>query len=170
MSADDDSNVYSGLRLLSREALALAWRARQAGKIDELSDEIRRLAKVIAEHPEWYHLWEVADDDLVGDSDIIPSEGVSPFAQVTVEAAGEGLIEENPEGRLTYQHLRSERWTHKDARAEICRAFIGSLWWASKAAKEGKPYTLYPLADLDHVFKRIRSGESAEEIFAQEGS
>ncbi len=170
MSADDDSDVYSELRHPTRKLLALAWRARQAGKIDELSDETRRLANVMAEHPEWYHLWEVADDDVVGDTDIVTSEGVSPFGQVAIEAGGEGLIEENPEGRLTYQHLRSEGWTHKDARAEICRAFIGSLWWASKAAKEGKPYTLYPLADLDHVFKRIRSGESAEEIFAQEGS
>ena len=168
MSADDDPNVKSELRHLSRKALALAWRARQDGTIDALSKESQRLAKVMAEHPEWYHLWEGADDDLVGDSDIVTSEGVSPFLQVTVEAAGEGLIEENPEGRLTYQHLRSEGWAHKDARAEICRAFMGSYHWVGKAVHEGKPNTFYPLADLDHVFKRMRSGESAEEIFAGE--
>ena len=37
-----------------------------------------------------------------------------------------------------------------------------------KAAAEGKPPTVCPLADLDHVFKLMRSGESAEEIFASE--
>ena len=46
--------------------------------------------------------------------------------------------------------------------------FAGAYWWVGKAAGEGKPFTAYPLADLDHVFKRMRSGESAEEIFASE--
>ena len=159
----------SELRLHSRALFALAWHAQQAGLIDDLSDETRRLAKVMAEHSEWYHLWEAADDDLVGDSDISTSEGISPFGQVATEAAGEGLIEENPEGRLTYQHLRSEEWSHKDARAEICRAFLGSLFWANKAISEGKAHTDYPLADLDSVFRRMRSGELAEEIFEDDG-
>ena len=159
----------SELRGHSRALFVLAWCAHKAGMIDELSDETRRLAKVMAEHTDWYHLWDAADDELVGDSDITTSKGVSPFGQVATEATGEGLIEENPEGRLTYQHLRSEDWTHEDARAEICRAFLGFLFWANKAVTEGKPHTFYPLADLDHVFKRIRLGESAEEIFEDDG-
>ena len=142
--------------------IAFAWRAQQAGRIDELNDEFRILAVVLAEHPEWVHLWEATVNDTVGDS-IVTSEGVDPFMRVTTEAAGELMIQVHPNGRLAYQHLRSEGWTHKAARAEIIEAQLGVFLAVHMPDFNGKRVT-----DLDAVFKRIRSGESTEDIFAIE--
>ncbi len=154
---------YAGMRNWSRAEIAKIWRTYLAG--EPLRGEERILVDRLAAHPEWADWWVRADD--LGDAKVMTPEGVNPFLRVSVEAAVEGMIGQDgePAVRETHRQLLLDGLTDQEAKDEIARVFLGTLWTIGTGR--------VPPAEGDRFFhaalRRLAAGETAEEIFPEEG-
>jgi len=152
-------DLLSKLRALTRSHAKSVWKAHKAG--DALQGENARIAKAMASHPEWIHLWDVADDFEEGE--ILTEGGVSPFAAIAVEALVDGIVSKQGDkhARRTYLQLIEEGLSDRDAQAEVGRVFLGVYWEAGKQRIPNDQFT----RRFHHCLKRVRAGESSFELF-----
>ena len=124
MTAQDAS---SELKALSREHMRMVWQLAQMGG-EQLNDEDRRTAAVMAEHSEYAHLWDRLD--RLSDAEITKG-GANPILHITMHAAVESQIAggQPPEVAQTVAALERRGLSHHEAVHRAASVLASEIWY-----------------------------------------
>lgn len=87
-------SAFKELQQLNRQHLHLIWRMAQDGKLEGLTEEEQRLAKIMLAHSdEYFNQFEFAD--TLADRQFDPESEVNPFLHITLHA----VVEKQVDGR-----------------------------------------------------------------------
>jgi hypothetical protein len=143
-----DQNPTPELKALSREHMRLVWQTARTG--GDLSDEDRRTAAAMAEHPEYTPLWERLDQ--LSDAEITAG-GSNPILHVTMHAAIESQIAggEPPEVAQTVWALERRGLSHHEAVHRVASVLAGEIWHVMQERRPFDPARYATrLTDLVH--------------------
>ena len=98
-----DEMAMGRLKNLTRARIGQIWQSYKKGNILKDTEE-QRVAKVLAEHKEYYKWWDMADD--LGDKEVV-IDGANPFLHITIQAIIENQIAQNdpPVVKATVERL-----------------------------------------------------------------
>ena len=91
-----DDSAFEALRGINRKHFHEIWKKAQSGELQGLTDEERRLGKIMLDHSdEYFNQFEFAD--ALADHEYDPKTGVNPFLHVTLHAIAEKQVQDrNP--------------------------------------------------------------------------
>ena len=124
-STDSSTDPYAALRELSHERFHTLW---QFGKTGEpLGEEDTRTVQAMRDHPEYYDVWEHANEFL---QEQVTVNGVNPFLHVTMHTVVENQAVQNnsPEVRAVLKYKTSRQTPRHQVVHEIANAFTELLW------------------------------------------
>ena len=85
-------SLYGELRAVNRKHFYEIWKKGQAGDLEGLNEEEKRLAKIMLDHSdEYFNQFEFAD--AMADHEYDPETEVNPFLHVTLHAVAEKQLE-----------------------------------------------------------------------------
>ncbi len=86
-------SLYGELRAINRKRFYEIWKKAQKGHLETLSEEDKRLAKIMLDHSgEYFNQFEFAD--AMAEHEYDPGTEVNPFLHVTLHAIAEKQIED----------------------------------------------------------------------------
>ncbi len=116
---------YGQMRELSHEHVYQLWQSAKLGA--PLEGEEARLAQALRDHPEYYEVWDHANEFL---QEQVTIKGVNPFLHVVMHTVVENQAAEGspPEVRAVLEFKTSHRVPRHEAIHEIANAFTQCLW------------------------------------------
>ena len=113
------------MRELSHERFYTLWQLAKAG--GSLGDEDSRTVQAMRDHPEYYSVWEHANEFL---QEPVAVDGASPFLHVTMHTIVENqaAINEPAEVRAVLEYKTSHKEPRHDVVHAIANAFVELLW------------------------------------------
>ncbi len=125
MSKPDDTFPYGEMRELSRERFYTLWQLARAGQ--ELEGDDVRTVQAMRDHPEYYDVWEHANEFL---QEEVTVDGANPFLHVTMHTVVENQAAQNdpPEVRAVLEFKTSRNIPRHQVVHEIANAFTQLLW------------------------------------------
>lgn len=129
-----DQNPMNEFKALSREHMRLVWQTAQAG--GKLDEEGRLTARIMAEHPEYVHLWDRLD--RLSDAEIT-KDGTNPILHITTHGIIENQIAagEPPEVARVVDALVARGLPRHEAIHHAGMAFMDEFW---HVMSERRPY------------------------------
>ena len=119
------SDAYGELRELSHERVYQLWQIAKLG--GPLEGDDARLVQALRDHPEYYEVWEHANEFL---QEQVTIHGVNPFlhAAMHVVVENQAAQDEPPEVRAVLQFKMSHHMPRHQALHEIANVFSQFLW------------------------------------------
>ncbi len=116
---------YGQLRELSHERVYLIWRTAKLG--GHLDGDDAQLAQVLREHPEYYEVWDHANEFL---QEQVVIEGANPFLHVVLHQVVENQAAQNnpPEVRAVLEFKESRHVPRHEAVHAVANEFVQLLW------------------------------------------
>ena len=121
-----EQDAASELKALSREHMRMVWQIAQMGG-QQFTDEDRRTAAAMVEHPEHAHLWDRLD--RLSDAEIT-KDGTNPILHITMHAAVESQIVggEPPETGQIVTALERRGLSHHEAVHRVASVLTDEIW------------------------------------------
>jgi len=122
---DPRTDPYAALRELSHERFYTLWQLSKTG--EPPGDEDARTIQVMRDHPEYYDVWEHANEFL---QEQVTVNGVNPFLHVTMHTVVEdqAVLNEPPEVRAVLEYTTLRKMPRHQVVHEIANAFTELLW------------------------------------------
>ena len=122
---DASSDPYAALRELSHERFHTLWQLAKTG--EPLGEEDTRTVQAMRDHPEYYDVWEHANEFL---QEQVTVNGVNPFLHVTMHTVVENqaALNEPPEVRAVLENKALRQMPRHQVVHEIANAFTELLW------------------------------------------
>ena len=124
-SSDIPSDPYGALREQSHEHYYALWQ--RAKRKERLEGEDALTAQIMRDHPEYYDVWEHANEFL---QEPVIVNGANPFLHVTMHTVIENQAAQNkpPEVCTVLEYKISRKTPRHQAVHEIANAFTELLW------------------------------------------
>lgn len=118
---------YGELRELSHERTYRLWQAAKLG--GPLEDDDARLVQAMRDHPEYYEVWDHANEFL---QEQVVIEGANPFLHVVMHQVVENQAAQNspPEVRAVLEFKVSQHVPRHEAVHAVANEFVQVLWQA----------------------------------------
>jgi hypothetical protein len=124
-NSDTSSDPYGALREQSHEHYYALWQRAKAN--ERLEGEDALTAQIMRDHPEYYDVWEHANEFL---QEQVTVNGANPFLHVTMHVVVENQAAQNepPEVRAALEYQTLRKTPRHQAVHEIANAFTELLW------------------------------------------
>jgi Domain of unknown function (DUF1841) len=128
------SDAYREMRELSHERVYQFWQNAKRG--DRLEGDDARLVQALRDHPEYYEVWEHANEFL---QEQVTIHGVNPLSHAAMHVVVENQAaqDEPPEVRAVLQFKTSHHISRHQAVHEIANVFSQFLW---RVLNEREPF------------------------------
>ena len=143
-------DIHRELKSLTRQRLRLIWEMAQMGVV--LSDEDAVLVEALREHPEYYRVWDQADE--LSDEELI-QDGVNPVLHVTIHQIVENQLAAKD---LPVVHETLERLMRSGLSRHVAIHAIGSVLCEE----------IWEILDQDHPFDEERYERGLQQFNARE--
>lgn len=129
-----ENDIYRKLKNLTRQRLHLIWKMAQMGVV--LNDEDAVLVEALQEHPEYYRVWDRADE--LSDEELI-QDGVNPILHVTIHQTIENQLaaKDPPVVHETLERLMRSGLSRHEAIHAIGSVLCVEIW---EILKEERPF------------------------------
>ena len=120
-----EDDIYREMKDLSRQRLRLIWEMAQMGVV--LDDEDAVLVEALREHPEYYGVWDQADE--LSDEELI-RDGVNPILHVTIHQTVENQLaaKDPPVVHETLERLMRSGLSRHEAIHAIGSVLCEEIW------------------------------------------
>jgi hypothetical protein len=147
-----DDSVFGTLRVMNREHFHEIWKKAQSGELQGLTDEERRLGKIMLDHSdEYFNQFEFAD--ALADHEYDPETEVNPFLHVILHTVAEKQVEDRDpiEAFQFYNAMLRNKCSRHEA---IHLLNIILVKFIFQILKEKKPF---PLESYRKILKEYKS-------------
>ena len=146
------ADLYEVLREANRGHLHEIWKKAQKGNLEDLTEEEKRMAKVMLDHSdEYFNQFEFAD--TLADHVYDPKTEVNPFLHVMLHTVAEKQIEDHDpvEAFQFYNAMLRNRCTRHEAIHLLANILVRFLFQTLKAKKP------FPLESYRKVLSEYKS-------------
>jgi len=145
-----NEEILKILRKDSRENMGHIWKCARDGKLEDLSEEEKKWAKIMLEHEEYANQFEFAD--VLHDYEFDPDTQVNPFLHITFHV----VVENQLEGRdpievyQFYNAMRKKKLSRHDVIHLITNILIPLVF---EVLKKNRPFDLEKYRSLLKIYK-----------------